>query len=641
MRNYTTDMHVHFYTNEDLKKCNQGPLPYALPQPYSLQTHLDRLISLGQFPYLIGHAYISILPDSQNILTSLNELEILKEKDPQKYGEIELIGFIKADPDYATEDLLNSKGIQGVRLVLHDTSPELIDETEYQSAPWKRLYEKLIQLNQHFLIYATDPATVLKVLNCLPDELKVSIDHLGNCKSTANNADYLALLTEAARRKNVYFKGPGYRTSIDPNEVLPYLQKIIEMVGYDKLLLGATDAPHVGSDLKGIPYSDSFPDTADIVGYSKRLLERLEKETQIDPLYFKLINACYAYEKPLPIELIPYSFDEKKCVMYQEATFFNVAEQSMQAQFYYPSDGNTSDPIFVHCSGFTGLEHIHPRRFARASTLQKHVCFSFDYRGFGRNVTLAELGRVRLTAQIEEIEASVEYVRQRYPNRSIVLNGWGMAGGLVIRAAVKLIQKGILVQGIVGINGLYDSEAIQHAVRGEDDYVTFCRWFDKQNAKRTEQDDPIDIDPFDVYPLAIETRKYVDDVLRKQPQYNDITKVDFEFARQLKSFKITKEELQLLKQAGIPIHIIHGSKNDIHPISQAENLCTMLENKNLSFTPMLDCNHTDFMQDDDPRYIEMMRTFHRWVDDNISKESIIFEDLNINPSEIDKTSLSH
>ncbi|MNE51981.1 hypothetical protein D3C80_1466350 [compost metagenome] len=56
----------------------------------------------------------------------------------------------------------------------------------------------------------------------------------------------------------MWFKGPGYRTCVHPEETARFVTQIVCAVGADKILLEATDAPHVGTDNKGIPYSDLF-----------------------------------------------------------------------------------------------------------------------------------------------------------------------------------------------------------------------------------------------------------------------------------------------------------------------------------------------------------------------------------------------
>lgn len=631
MKQYSADVHAHFYTKDHLS-AHKGALPYALPNPCLLQSHLDQLIALGLLPYLICNVHLSILPDSSHVFDSLDTLERLKRENPNKYGGIHMLGFINAAPEYATEAHLDYKGIKGVRLVLHDTKPESIVENEYKSEQWQNLYQRLIERDQHFLIYATNPATVLKILSCLPDKLKIDIDHLGNCESHVDDPNYTSLLREAKRRNNVYFKGPGYRTSINPHDVLPYMLKIIEIVGYDKLLLGATDAPHVGADATGSDYRISFPNLATIIGYQSRLLQRICNATQIDPFYFELINSCYAYHIPLPRGLIAYPFDGHACVMWQEATQFEIDGQSMRANFYTPSGGsNNNNAIFINCSGFTGLEHIHPQRFARALTSRGHTCFSFDYRGFGQNEQLSELGRVRLDGQIREIEASVEFLQRRFPTRRVILNGWGMAGGLVLKAATNLARRGINVSAVISKNGLFDSEAVQREVRGADGYADYCKWFDEQQSRRrTSGKDQVDIDPFDAYPLAPTTRQYVDEVLRKQPGYNDITRVDFEFTKQLREFKITAKDFHVLVKNRIPIHFIHGNQNDIHPFSQAEEAHAMTKG-NSKLTILPGCNHTDFMDDGDPRFISMMRAVNTWVHDDVMQKRIGMNPANSTP----------
>lgn len=72
----------------------------------------------------------------------------------------------------------------------------------------------------------------------------------------------------------------------------------------------------------------------------------------------------------------------------------------IDANFYHEDACLRDDaPVVVGCSGYTGLMNIHPERFARALTPRGHLCFGFDYRGFGksegtpRHVTTEEQAR--------------------------------------------------------------------------------------------------------------------------------------------------------------------------------------------------------------------------------------------------------
>ncbi len=299
MTHYTADVHIHLYNASYLKKHDDG-LPYLATEPYPLQQYLDQMIDLDMYPYLVCNVNMDILRNPNHVFDSLAELKRLKKHDSRKYGDVHLLGFTKADPQYATAEILAQDNIKGVRLVLHKTKPEAIDD-QYQTEDWQHLYERLLNHDQHFLIYATNPATILKILRYLPKQLKTGIDHLGNCESNVDDPNYTALLNEAKQRDYVYFKGPGYRTSIDPDQVLPYLQKIIDNVGYEKLLLGASDAPHVGPDPHGVPYRSLLPDLNAIINYRNDLLQKISQQTKIDPAYFELINACNTYQIPLKL----------------------------------------------------------------------------------------------------------------------------------------------------------------------------------------------------------------------------------------------------------------------------------------------------------------------------------------------------
>ena len=79
------DSHVHFYTSQDLRRV-AGSLPYALPEPHPLTTYLDTLIDAGIAPTFLNNVHLSILPDSENVFASFDELKHLQAANPLRYG---------------------------------------------------------------------------------------------------------------------------------------------------------------------------------------------------------------------------------------------------------------------------------------------------------------------------------------------------------------------------------------------------------------------------------------------------------------------------------------------------------------------------------------------------------------------------
>lgn len=250
------DSHVHLYSSTDLARVASA-LPYALPAPHPLADYLDRLLDAGIAPVVVNNVHLSILPDSENVFESFSELARLQQLDPVRYANIQLVGTIKADPSYATANRLAHPQVVGVRLVLHDARPESVADDLYRGSAWEALFDRL-QPRQHVHLYAQEAETNLRVLRQLPQNCRVVIDHLGSCHGSrgADEPSYVALLAEANRRGNVWFKGPGYRTSLDPQVTASFATQIVRQVGADKLLLDATDAPHVGQAPDGTAYAN-------------------------------------------------------------------------------------------------------------------------------------------------------------------------------------------------------------------------------------------------------------------------------------------------------------------------------------------------------------------------------------------------
>lgn len=252
------DSHVHFFSAADLARA-AAALPYACPDPHPLAAYLDRLIDSAAAPRLLNNVHLSVLPDSANVFASFAELERLQQRNPGRYGAVRLVGTIWADPDYATAQRLAHPQVQGVRIVVHDAGPDAIADYACTDARWRALFARL-RADQHVHIYAQQAATACKLLRQLPTGVRVLIDHLGTCDARrgVDEPGFCALLAEARRRGNVYFKGPGYRTASDPALVLPFAVRIVESLGAQRLLLQASDAPHVGADAQGRAYGAQF-----------------------------------------------------------------------------------------------------------------------------------------------------------------------------------------------------------------------------------------------------------------------------------------------------------------------------------------------------------------------------------------------
>ncbi|OZI64842.1 amidohydrolase family protein [Bordetella genomosp. 4] len=255
---YLVDGHVHFFTEDDLNAVS-AELPYDRPEPNPLSVYLQDLEAKGRLPTLINNVHLSVLPNSENIFSSFKELADLKKKFPGKFDKVRLVGTIKADPVYANEERLSHPQVVGVRIVLHDAPEESIASDAYSTPAWQTLYGRLAA-HQHVHVYAQAAATNHRVLRQIPDDVRVVIDHLGTCHANLNADDgaFTKLLEEAHRRGNVWFKGPGYRTSTDIQETVPFVVRIIKALGAEKLLLQATDAPHVGADQSARAYRDLF-----------------------------------------------------------------------------------------------------------------------------------------------------------------------------------------------------------------------------------------------------------------------------------------------------------------------------------------------------------------------------------------------
>jgi pimeloyl-ACP methyl ester carboxylesterase len=280
--------------------------------------------------------------------------------------------------------------------------------------------------------------------------------------------------------------------------------------------------------------------------------------------------------------------------MRAEATSFYSEGLKLDASFYLPDEGkeDPSRPLIVVCSGFMGLNRIHPERFARFLTPLGYTTFGFDYRGFAASEGTP--GRVLLEEQITDVANAAAFASS-HRNASggrVVLMGWGMGGGLVLEAA-HLVPR---VAGIVCMNGFYNGKRVQKTVRGWDGYVEFMEKLEAARAESTRTGIMTPVNPFTIYPLDSQSTEYVDEVLYKVQDFGG------DFTYMLADSLIRFAPDQNLDDLGrVPLFIAHGEKNRMHPPTEAESLYKNYPGPKEIFW-LWGAGHTEFMDDDNPTF---------------------------------------
>jgi predicted TIM-barrel fold metal-dependent hydrolase len=209
---------------------------------------------------------------SEHVIAALEDL--------QRIGH-DARGIIRGNlNDPRTLSWLKHPKVAGIRLYALTELPDLSDRLR-----WNPLFNRLRQYGQHICLFGK-PVYLRQLLHQLPNDLPLLIDHLGmpDANESTNQADYAQLLAEAASRTRtaapVFFKGPGYRTSLEPQRVLPFLSLILDKLGDSQLLLGASDAPFAGPVMEKSPrYADQpyhkYIGYDSILGYLHQLTQAL------------------------------------------------------------------------------------------------------------------------------------------------------------------------------------------------------------------------------------------------------------------------------------------------------------------------------------------------------------------------------
>lgn len=267
------DTHVHLFPTP----AEGTPvMPHHGNRPNTPEVYLQELGVDAPAGIVVVH--FSKAPDSTHVIGALDELK----------GRHPAVGIIKADvKDPRTFEWIRRTDVRGVRVYAKEAMPDFSDK-----AAWDRLWNLVRSERKHILLFGEAPY-LLPTLAQLPQDIPVLIDHLGlpNVEQGVNEHGWTRLLALARSRNRtaapVYFKGPGYRTSISPTKVQPFVNAIVKALGPEYLLLGASDAPFGGNATeKDVRYQDKplgqFATLHWMRQYTRGLAERAVQDSNLD-----------------------------------------------------------------------------------------------------------------------------------------------------------------------------------------------------------------------------------------------------------------------------------------------------------------------------------------------------------------------
>lgn len=273
------DTHVHMFSADE-----NGPLLLAKNSQNTADAYFSCLND--KKPEAVVIVDFSMAETSDHVI---NSLDSFKEKNVPAFGIIR--GNLN---DTRTEEWLKRDDVKGIRLYAKDSVPDVSGEK------WAGIFRILEKGKKHILVFGSS-RNVAELITKIPSNIPVLIDHLGlpNIFSSEKDHDYIRLLETARKRDNVFFKGPGYRTSLDITKVKPVVNKIIANIGADRLILGASDGPFAGAVLEPAPeYAgkkfDELMDYTKVIKFVNQLAKSVANGKYADKLLYA--NAKKLYE---------------------------------------------------------------------------------------------------------------------------------------------------------------------------------------------------------------------------------------------------------------------------------------------------------------------------------------------------------
>jgi hypothetical protein len=274
------DTHVHLFSDNENAS--------YLQEPDSNNT-ADVYFSLlsKNIPEALVVVDFSMAETSDHVI---NSLDALKKKN------IKACGIIKGNlADERTLGWLKREDIKGIRLYAKDSVPDISGDG------WREMFKILENNKKHLLIFGSSKY-VAQLIEQIPVGITILVDHLGmpNIFCEGKDVEFSNLLEVSRKRGNVYFKGPGYRTSLDIAKVKPIIGKIIATLGADKLLLGASDGPFAGAVLDPSPqYAgkkfDEVMDYDKVIKFVNQLANSVANGVYTDKLLYGNAKKLYGF----------------------------------------------------------------------------------------------------------------------------------------------------------------------------------------------------------------------------------------------------------------------------------------------------------------------------------------------------------
>jgi len=242
---------------------------------YTVSQHLASLAAAGEVGLYLS-VPVGFAPDPRLMLANLREAEAWKVRTGSEKTRI--LALLAMDPSFLREGLFHHTGIAGARFTVEAQTPDELRKTGFPEGEWAECFRFFADTHRQLHVRVTNNDTLRFLLDVLPPDLIVALDHLGLASGEAAPADpgFQSVLKAAADRGRVYFKGPGFRTSLDPMKVAPVVESILRSCGPESVWLGATDAPFLWSDAdSGQPLQDLIPSTSRALDYVSTLAHRV------------------------------------------------------------------------------------------------------------------------------------------------------------------------------------------------------------------------------------------------------------------------------------------------------------------------------------------------------------------------------
>eukprot|EP00927_Polykrikos_kofoidii_P007387 TRINITY_DN1302_c0_g1_i11.p1 TRINITY_DN1302_c0_g1~~TRINITY_DN1302_c0_g1_i11.p1 ORF type:complete len:675 (+),score=102.63 TRINITY_DN1302_c0_g1_i11:56-2080(+) len=649
------DAHAHLFTDAHLDAANF----VVRPRAYTLREHLDAILIHAQ-PHcdeiVVFNAAHGAFPTSKHVLDSFDELVRLQTVYGAQYSKVRcVVGTCRVDEPNAVH-LLENPLIVGARMFFKGVA---VSDVAAKMAAVGPVIAALTITSKWLEILGSDVDALIAAVEAAPSNVSLMIDHLGAWGTPAMDRYEALLAALSSRTAPVLLKGPGHRTSPFVPITAQYAAAAIRTLGVDKVLLCATDAPHLDSTAIMSAFFQQRGFVAGPLNLMAQVKANLRHLVTTEPFAGSTHAATNQLLKYTPSGLPPcpsgmiharspswytgedlmipvgkqappdkntpaFGWTDGQEVENMHAVLFRPTAAGAVATAAGAASGGCGGLVCIVGSGYTGFLGLYPALLSQELTRRGIISIALEYPCYGASTGRSE-NDVSVGAQARAWAAAAAFARNTLGFTTVVGAAWGMGAPAMLYASLlpsPATPSPVLFDGVCCLNALLDADIVHANViesvngsRAELEASIQGKPFESDvplppptHAEFRKEVSALDDDGlypgFAGYPLDAKTLEVVIRELYSHEGYS-VPKVRGAFLKELAAVAFGKTNLL----PGTRALVVHGEQNELHTPKNVEGFVAANKAAVHGGAAILlkGAKHNDFMKFGDSNFEEMLR----------------------------------